>query len=178
MNATVRTITRALATEEDILYGEGTAQQSRGGAQRTVQKVRGFRPVNNQDELQALNPSRFPKAVLVENGVATFYTFDGTGYVPLTINAERGYRTVVVASPVTNVNALNLASIIFSVTTSHTLADIDNGEAGKVLHIASTTANTTIANNANISLKGGVDYLIPANTGITLLHTGSIWAEV
>lgn len=174
MAASVRTVTKALAAEEDLLYGEGTAQQTRAGASYTVTKIRGFRPVNSTSELEELDSMKFPKAVLVDNGLLRFFQFNGTEYeelVPV-------HKTETVSSVVNSVSAIAKSLFIFSVASAHTIDSITNGTVGQEVTIVSTTANTTIQNNASIVLKGGSDYLIPANTGLKLVYTGTVWAEV
>ena len=174
MTSTIRTVTKALAAEEDFLYGEGLAQQIRAGATYTVSKIRGFRPINNSTELVDLDFTKFPKVILVESGTLKFYQHNGTEYEELVIIG----KTLTIASAVTSVSAIANRTVIFSVATMHSIANFNNGVKGQELNILSTTVNTTIENNANIVLKGGINYLIPANTGLHLVYTGVVWAEV
>lgn len=174
MAATVRTVTKALAAEEDILFGEGTAQQARAGVSYTVSKFRNARPVNSITELNELDFTKFPKAILVENGTIKFYQHNGVAYkqlVPIS-------KTTVETANVSNISAIGNQTIIFTVAAAHIISSINNGVVGQELNLVSTTNNTTIQNNANIVLKGGSDYAIPANTGLRLVYTGSVWAEV
>lgn len=174
MAASVRTVTKALAAEEDLLLGEGTAQQTRAGVPYTVSKIRGFRPVNDMDELNALDFNKFPKAVLVTSGYLKFFQFNGVAYeqvIPVT-------KTKVTTSGVTSISAVSVNTQIISSAAPHTLDTITNGTTGQELNIIDTTGNTTIENNAGIVLKGGSNYDIPANTGIRLVYTGTVWAEV
>lgn len=174
MTSSVRTVTKALAAEEDLLYGEGIAQQTRAGVTQTVTKIRGFRPVNNVTELGELDHAKFPKAVLVENGTLQFYQFNGAIYealVPLN-------KTEVTAAVVSSFSAIGKNTMIFSVAAAQSISDITNGVIGQVITIISTTANTTVENSGSIVLKSGANYLIPANTGIRLQYTGTVWAEV
>lgn len=174
MASSVRTITKVLAAEEDLLYGEGLANQNRAGIDYAVSKIRGFRPVNNQDELDTLDFAKFPKAVLVLNGLLRFYQYNGVAYEQLVPVA----KTIDVTANVSTFSALLLETVIFTVATAQSISDITNGTKGQELTIISTTANTTIENSASIVLKGGANYLIPANTGIKLSFTGTVWAEV
>jgi len=174
MASSVRVITKALATEEDLLYGEGTANQNRAGMDYTVSKIRGFRPVNNQDELDELDVIKFPKAVLVLNGLLRFYQYNGTAYEQLVLVP----KTEDITANVSSFSAIAKSTVIFSVATAQSISDITNGTKGQELTIISTTVNTTIENSASIVLKAGVNYLIPANTGIKLSYTGTVWAEV
>lgn len=174
MASSVRTVTKALAAEEDLLYGEGTAQQTRAGVAYTVSKIRGFRPVNNSTELDDLDFNKFPKVVLVESGAFKFYQHNGTEYeelVPIS-------KTLTIVSPVVTASAIANRTIIFNVGSAHDVANFTNGIKGQELNIIATTANTTIENNANIVLKGGSNLNLPTNTGIRLIYTGVVWAEV
>ena len=174
MAASVRTVTKALAGEEDLLYGEGTAQQARAGASYTVSKIRGFRPVNDMDELDTLDFNKFPKAVLVTSGYFKFFQFNGAEYeqvIPIT-------KTKVTTSPVTSISAISVNTQILSSVTPHTIDTITNGVTGQELNIIDTTGNTIIENNASIVLKAGSNYDIPTNTGLRLIYTGTVWAEV
>lgn len=174
MVSSVRTVTKALAAEEDLLYGEGTAQQTRAGVAYTVSKIRGFRPVADSTELSELNFSKFPKAALVESGSLRFYQHNGAEYEELVLIS----KTLTISSAVTSVSAIANRTIIFSVSSAHSITNFTNGIKGQELNIIATTVNTTIDNNANIVLKGGVNLNLPANTGIRLIYTGVVWAEV
>lgn len=174
MASSVRTVTKTLAAEEDFLYGEGTAQQTRAGTVYTVSKIRGFRPVNDSTELSELDFTKFPKAVLVENGALKFYQHNGAEYGELVpVN-----KTTTITSNMASLSVIALSTIIFSVGSTQAISNFTNGIKGQELNLISTTTNTTIENNSNIVLKGGSDYLIPANTGLKLVYTGTVWAEV
>jgi len=174
MTSSTRTITKAPAAEEDLLYGEGIAQQMRAGVPYNVTKIRGFRPVNDITELNNLNPTKFPKAVLVENGALAFYKYNGAAYEALTILT----KITTIVSEVTSFSAISLSTVLLSSGTPQSINNITNGIAGQELKLIATNGNTTIENTASIVLKGGSDYPIPSNTGLTLVYTGSVWAEV
>jgi len=151
MASSTRTITKALAAEEDLLYGEGVVQQTRAGVPYNVTKIRGFRPVNDVSELNLLDSVKFPKAVLVDNGLLSFYQFNGTEYeqlVPVT-------KSNVITDTSSTVIAAASQTLLFSVGSVHTISSITGGTKGQVLHIVSTTSFTTIQSNAGIVLKGG-----------------------
>ena len=174
MASSVRTVTKALAAEEDLLFGEGIAQQTRAGLSYTVSKIRGFRPVNDATELAELDFDKFPKAVLVRNGAVQFFQHNGAEYEELVLLK----KTEVITTNLSSFSAIAKNTVIFTVGTAQSISDITNGIIGQELNIISTTVNTTIENNANIVLKGGSNYLIPANTGLRLVYTGTVWAEV
>jgi hypothetical protein len=173
-STTTRTVTKALAVEEDILYGEGPAQQTRGGVSTPVTKVSGFRPVNTMAELLALDIEKFPKAVLVINGTAIFYQHNGTDYEQLIPLSKQETISVDNAA----ISVATKETIIFNVATPHLLTSLNDGIVGQRVTLISKTANTTVQNNTNMALKGAADYLIPINTGITLEFIGTIWSEV
>ena len=174
MASSVRTVTKTLAAEEDLLFGEGTAQQTRVGVSYTVSKIRGFRPVNDSAELDALDPLKFPKVTLVENGAYKHYQHNGTTYEQIVDISKTTTITAVVAA----ISVIASKTIIFSVGSANTITNFTNGIQGQELNIVSTNTNTTIENNSGIVLKGGSNYVIPANTGLRLVYTGTVWADV
>ena len=175
MSATsTRTLTKVLAGEEDLLYGEGLANQTRGEQNVVVNKVRGFRPVNSIEELEELDINRFPKVVLVENGTIRFLEFDGAYYSDLSF-APLPYT---VDTAISSVSVSARTTIVFSVDEPHTVSQLAGGNQGQEITLVSTQdAKTTIENNAVISLKGGTDYTIPLNTGLKLVYIGTVWME-
>lgn len=175
--STVRVVKKVLAVEEDLLYGEGVVEQERAGKLYEVNRIRGFRPVNSLSELNVLDPSRFPKVALVQNGVVTLKQYNGTTYEDLAIG-NTGAKASVTTEPIVSLGNLNMTTCIFSVPSPHTLTTIAPGSTGQELTLVSTTNNTTVANNSTISLKSGQGVTIPRNTGLKLIYTGSTWAEV
>ena len=78
---TTNTIKKVLAGEEDITYGEGTETQVRSEVEVEVSQVRaGYRPCATVDEMNALDPLRFPRASVIEDGQIKFYAHNGTSY--------------------------------------------------------------------------------------------------
>ncbi len=75
------TIKKNLAGEEDLLFGEGSVNQSRGGGNFTIHGIRGFWPVNNQTELDELDPVKHPKAVLLDGTTLKFYSYTAGSWV-------------------------------------------------------------------------------------------------
>jgi parallel beta-helix repeat protein len=63
-------------------------------------------------------------------------------------------------------------------TTALTYTNFLNGFTGQELIIQATNGNTTIAHNANISLKGAVNFVMPSNSVVRLLKTAGIWVEI
>ena len=104
MTEVTRTVQKVLACEEDMNYGEEEFLQTRGSGQFQVSKIRGFRPCNSQEELDNLDPERFPKACLVLDGEITFYQYNDvtTQYevLNLAINSEVSDRTDLVFATV------------------------------------------------------------------------------
>lgn len=74
--ADIKNVTKALAVQEDIAYGEGTIAQTRGGiAFPTLNLVRTIQPVNSLAELNALDTDKFKKAALFINNEVILYSF-------------------------------------------------------------------------------------------------------
>ena len=71
-----KVIKKSLAGQEDILFGEGTVNQARGEGNYAISKVRLVYPVNSVAELDALDPTKFPKAALYTSGVVTLYEYN------------------------------------------------------------------------------------------------------
>jgi hypothetical protein len=174
MPIATRVVTKALAAQQDLLIGEGTASQSRAGAVYTVDMLRMLGIVNDETDLIALDPAKFPKALLFRSGYYEIYVHNGIEYeevVPVT-------SPTTIATALAQVSTIGKRTLVFSVATPHTIDALSNGAKGQELNLISTTTNTTIASNASISLKGGVDKLLAAYTGIRLVCLGSIWVEV
>lgn len=76
----VRTITKNLAGVEDLLLGKGTVQQARSKGTYQINKLRVPTVVESLTELNELDPEQFPEAILVEDGEATTYSYDGTNW--------------------------------------------------------------------------------------------------
>lgn len=78
---TTNTIKKVLAGEEDLAYGEGTETQIRSEQEIEVSQVRaGYRPCATAEEMNALDPLRFPRASVIEDGQIKFYAHNGTSY--------------------------------------------------------------------------------------------------
>lgn len=82
-----RNIEKNLAGAQDLDYGEGISQQTRNGGAYDITQVRGFWPVNSQEEFDAIDPVRFPKVATVFNVdgelALTFYAYAGGSWVEL-----------------------------------------------------------------------------------------------
>lgn len=91
-----RTVTKVLATQQDLLFGEGQVQQTRSGGVYVVDKIRGFYPCNSQAELDALDPEKFPKAALVTDTGVQFFKHNGTDYVALGLQTFVGTNAEIV----------------------------------------------------------------------------------
>ena len=174
MSSSVRTVTKALAGEEDLLYTEDTVQQTRGDSTVTINGVRGFRPVNSQAELEDLDPAKFPKIALVINGLLEFKQWDGTQYTALT----RLHKVANIPGEPTTISALGLDIIVLDPQTTHAITGITDGVNGQRIRIVSKNGNTTISEAGNIRLKFNANFNIVANTGVTLLFLDGIWCEV
>ncbi len=68
-------VEKNLITQQDIAFGENTFTQVRGGGTFSVDEVRSIYPVNSLDELNTLDPIKFPKAVLFTSTYFVFYRY-------------------------------------------------------------------------------------------------------
>ncbi|KMO15424.1 hypothetical protein QR78_21530 [Methylobacterium indicum] len=59
-----------------------------------------------------------------------------------------------------------------------TYTDFTNAEAGRQITIIGQNANSTIANNARIHLRGGVPFVTSQGSSLTLTYTGEYWQEI
>ena len=59
-----------------------------------------------------------------------------------------------------------------------TVTNLLNPQQLKLLTLTSSNSNTTITNNANISLNAGQPFQLVVNSSITLYHDGTKWREV
>lgn len=73
---TLKMIVKKLLTQQDIEWGEGTVSQIRNGTAYTLNQMRTIYPVNSTTELNALDTTKFKKALLFSSGKAEFYYFD------------------------------------------------------------------------------------------------------
>lgn len=53
-----------------------------------------------------------------------------------------------------------------------------NGFVGQKITLVAGDANSTIQNNANMRLNGGVNFAMPANATLSLQYDGTMWREV
>lgn len=68
-------VTKQLIVQEDIAYGEGVITQARGGVNVDVNQVRTIVPVNSLVELNALDTTKFTKAILFSGTAVTIYNY-------------------------------------------------------------------------------------------------------
>ena len=174
MPDSTRVVTKVLGAQQDLLIGEGKAEQTRAGQSYTVDKLRLLYLANSMDEVSELDPTMFPKVLLLENGSYYLLVFDGAVYTRVP-----QLTTILNITDQTIINAVAAETVVVSATVPTTITNIISGNNGQRMHIIATTANTTIANNATIRLRGGVNLAIPIGTGITLVFITSVgWAEV
>lgn len=95
-----RKISKNLACAEDLLFGEGQASQTRNGGNYNLEKIRGFWPVNTQEEFDAIDPDLHPKVATVfedtENPgklVMTFYAWMNDTWVLIGSAGGTGARS-------------------------------------------------------------------------------------
>lgn len=77
-------IKKELIVQEDIDFGENTVDQTRQDTQyENLAQVNNLYTINSIEELQYVDPLKFPKVVLFENGIASFYQYVENSYVKL-----------------------------------------------------------------------------------------------
>ena len=71
-----RVVRKNLAGQEDLLFGEGQVAQTRAGGAYNITKNRVIYPVNSIEELNVLDPEKFPKAQLYDGNLVTSYLYN------------------------------------------------------------------------------------------------------
>lgn len=174
MPDSTRIATKVLGAQQDLLIGEGKAQQSRAGTTYTVDKIRLLYIANSLEELNALDPTMFPKALLVVDGGYSLRVFDGAVYrhVPQ-------LQPVASVTDETTIDVTAVETVVVTPTVPTIITELSNGVNGQCVRLIATTPDTTVANNSTIHLRGGSNLALPIGTGITLVFISSIgWAEV
>lgn len=88
-------------------------------------------------------------------------------------------RELGVASAVTSITVTGYDQINLNSPSAHTITVIGGGATnGYQVKLIGFTGNTTLQNNANIALKGGVNALIPLNGILRLEKQYGVWIEV
>lgn len=80
-------IKKNLAGLQDLFFGEGYVTQERNGGNYRIDGIRGFWPVNTQEEFDAIDPVSHPKIVYVFEGRAYFYQYTGTAWEQVAVDA-------------------------------------------------------------------------------------------
>ena len=174
MPDSTRLVTKVLGAQQDLLIGEGKVQQVRAGVQYALDKLRLLYIANSVEELNALDPTMFPKALLIVNGVYTLQVFDGAVYQPVP-----QLSTLAFSTDETTIDVTASETVVITASAPHLITDLTNGVSGQRVQLVSTTVNTTIENNSSIHLRGGVDLTLPINTGVSLVFIATVgWAEV
>lgn len=63
-------------------------------------------------------------------------------------------------------------------TGATTITQFDDGRNGQEIAVRANDANTTVANNVNISLQGAVNFVMGNGAVLTLVKMGAVWQEV
>lgn len=77
-----------------------------------------------------------------------------------------------------NVGAWFQRTFLTADSTAVTYTDFTNAEAGRQITIIGQNANSTIAHNARIRLKGGTSFTTSQGSALTLMYTGEYWQEI
>lgn len=77
-----------------------------------------------------------------------------------------------------NVGAWFQRFFVFGDTAARTYTDFTNAEAGHQITLIGVNANSTVANNARVRLRGGANFTTSVGSALTLIFTGEYWQEV
>lgn len=112
------------------------------------------------------------------NGTITVLA-SGTGTNIVTGNMPVDSITTFTANAATP-SVLNSTTDLFSTANSSatTITNFANGITGQVISVLANDVNTTVANNANITLQGAVNFVMGNGAIITLRKDPTIWREV
>ena len=203
--ATTRTVTKKLGGQEDLLWGKGVQNQSRGGQIVPVTKIDKIHPVDTIANLRddSVDPSQFAKVQilglqLVNDGGANLYYWDEAD----TMSADDGENIIISGYPgsagrwkrvVPNISEwiLFTGTPVFSTATSFKASgDHTNifSKARRLLiddvstilgYVTSSTYNATL-NETTVNVNVGTSELTPALTTVhySLVTTDSIPASV
>jgi hypothetical protein len=119
-----------------------------------------------------LNKNRIPTAYNVFN--SSFNSIDSNGN--WTLQQILKSQTFVDTTSSLHVFGLNLCYI--SNTSSTTITDLTGGTNRQELLLYFEDDNTTIENNSNIKLNGGINFNGTTFDTLKLLYTGTIWVEL
>jgi len=145
-----RVVRKSLGGQDDLLFGEGQETQTRAGGSYNIQKIRLVYPVNSLEELNALDPTQFPKATLYENGSMTEYVYNPSTEVydqvsnilsstiladgKTTVSSINAYGDISVTGP--NVSGSNLIlATDYVITDSNTIELAESYPAGTILQV-------------------------------------------
>lgn len=95
----------------------------------------------------------------------------------LVVNTRVVARQVSLTSGVT-FSVAGFSSAILNYASPATLSALNDALPGQEVTLISASGNVTIPHNATIRLKKGADYLLPADSAIKLIFTGSKWVEI
>ena len=77
-----------------------------------------------------------------------------------------------------NVGAWFQRFFVFGDASPRTYTDFTNAEAGHQVTLIGVNANSTVANNARVRLRGGANFTTSAGSALTLIFTGEYWQEI
>ena len=87
-----RVVTKSLAGKEDLLFGRGSATQSRGGNQYVINALSVPWVASSEAALNDLDPSQFPFVIVSTGSAITLYEYTGSVYSPVQLTNIRAKR--------------------------------------------------------------------------------------
>lgn len=174
MSTLLRQVNKVLIAQEDIAIGEEPVVQIRQGESTPLSKVRLLGITNNQGELEALDPTKYPKALLIDKDEYRLLQFSGQEYSDL-VSPIR-YAEVEVTNPVVDVT--NLQTLFLSAQQQMTVSQFEGGKIGQELTIIARTGFLSIMHNFNIVLKDSTDRVLTLYSSLKLVFDGQVWVEI
>lgn len=170
-----RVISKNLAAQEDLLFGEGLQSQKRAGGNYVVSKIRAIYPVNSLEELNSLDPDKFPKARLyTDNGVEDYIYTNGQ-YIRVT---DSSLKLKIFQSPTNNLTKVSTfaggVGVVYEVrkTSDNSLATIYSDKGGVNPITQNGTSNISDANTEVVFYIADGDYTVTINTVSTGFMVG------
>lgn len=170
-----RTINKNLAAQEDLLFGEGLQAQKRAGGNYTVNKIRAIYPVNSLEELESLDPDKFPKARLyTDDGVEDYVYTDGQ-YERVT---DSSLKLKVFQSPTDNLAKVETfaggVGVVYEVrkVSDNSLATIYSDKDGATSIPQNGTANVSNGDAEAVFYVADGDYTVTVGATTTKFSVG------
>lgn len=172
-----------------LVVGKGQPQIFSPSYIGIVEEIQGDMAFRNNDMIRWVNTSGLPTSGIRYNtnndlefliGNTSVFklknTGKGTGKAAIEGVIVQGYKTM--SDNATTLDVSNVASVSVGNTVATTITSITGGSSGQKVTLVFTNGQTTIQNNANIKLQGGVDFVAPQYSTLELIYMGTTWYQV